>query len=105
VNRDRRHGKHAARPNPFGASPRLAAVAREIAIMKVNPFYDSWQFVLGRTADHGNAGPFVGLMVAGSTITYRYHHRIVALSTENRLPARSGGGGRALPESMAKWRG
>ena len=63
-------------------------MAGEIAIMKVNPFYDSWQSVLGRTADHGNTGPFVG----------------VALSTENRLPARSGGG-RALPESIAKWRG
>jgi len=49
-------------------------MAGEIAIMKVNPFYDSWQSVLGRTADHGNTGPFVG----------------VALSTENRLPARSG---------------
>jgi len=28
-----------------------------------------------------------GLMVAGSAITYGYHHRIVAFSTENRLPA------------------
>ena len=26
--------------------------------MKVNPFYDTWQFLLGRTGDHGNAGPF-----------------------------------------------
>ena len=26
--------------------------------MKTNPFYDSWQFLLGRTNDHGNAGPF-----------------------------------------------
>lgn len=31
--------------------------------MKVNPFYDSWQFLLGRTADHGNAGPFVAWLL------------------------------------------
>ena len=26
--------------------------------MKINPFYDTWQFLLGRTGDHNNAGPF-----------------------------------------------
>lgn len=26
--------------------------------MKTNPFYDAWQFLLGRTGDHSNAGPF-----------------------------------------------
>lgn len=26
--------------------------------MKTNPFYDAWLFLLGRTGDHGNAGPF-----------------------------------------------
>jgi uncharacterized membrane protein YphA (DoxX/SURF4 family) len=26
--------------------------------MKTNPFYDSWLFLLGRTDDHNNAGPF-----------------------------------------------
>ena len=31
--------------------------------MKVNPFYDSWQFLLGRTADHGNAGQFVAWLL------------------------------------------
>jgi hypothetical protein len=31
--------------------------------MKVNPFYYSWQFLLGRTADHGNAGPFVAWLL------------------------------------------
>src|SRR5262249_52359892 len=36
---------------------------RETAFMKVNPFYDSWHFLLGRTADHGNAGPFVAWLL------------------------------------------
>jgi uncharacterized membrane protein YphA (DoxX/SURF4 family) len=26
--------------------------------VKINPFYDAWQFLLGRTGDHNNAGPF-----------------------------------------------
>jgi len=31
--------------------------------MKVNSFYDSSQFLLGRAADHGNAGPFVAWLL------------------------------------------
>ena len=48
--------------------------------MKVNPFYDTWQFLLGRTGDHQNAGPFfawvltlgfIALLVAGAWIAWR----------------------------------
>lgn len=31
--------------------------------MKVNPFYDTWFFLLGQTSDHGNAGPLVGWLL------------------------------------------
>ena len=48
--------------------------------MKTNPFYDTWQFLLGRTGDHNNAGPafawvltlgFIALLVAGAWIAWR----------------------------------
>ena len=48
--------------------------------MKTNPFYDTWQFLLGRTGDHNNAGPFFAwvltlgflvLLAAGAWIAWR----------------------------------
>ena len=48
--------------------------------MKINPFYDTWQFLLGRTGDHNNAGPFfawvltlgfLALLAAGAWIAWR----------------------------------
>ena len=48
--------------------------------MKTNPFYDAWQFLLGRTSDHNNAGPFfawlltlgfLALLAAGAGIAWR----------------------------------
>ena len=48
--------------------------------MKVNPFYDTWEFLLGRTDDHQNAGPFfawvltlgfIALLAAGMWIAWR----------------------------------
>ena len=48
--------------------------------MKINPFYDTWEFLLGRTDDHGNAGPFfawvltlgfLALLAAGAWIAWR----------------------------------
>ena len=31
--------------------------------MKTNPFYDTWLFLLGRTGDHGNGGPFFAWVI------------------------------------------
>lgn len=31
--------------------------------MKINPFYDTWQFLLGRTGDHLNAGYFFSWVI------------------------------------------
>lgn len=31
--------------------------------MRTNPFYDAWLFLLGRTPDHNNAGPFVAWLL------------------------------------------
>ena len=31
--------------------------------MKINPFYDAWDFLLGRTGDHGLAGPIVAWLL------------------------------------------
>ena len=48
--------------------------------MKINPFYDTWEFLLGRTGDHGNAGLFFAwiltlgflvLLAAGAWIAWR----------------------------------
>ena len=51
--------------------------------MKINPFYDTWEFLLGRTGDHGNAGSFfawvltlgfLALLAANFWIAWRNWH-------------------------------
>lgn len=65
--------------------------------MKTNPFYDTWQFLLGRTGDHLNAGHFFSWVLTLGFLAIIVASILIARANWQQDPAQR------TPQDLATW--